>query len=333
MAFVSWKDPSLSIALFVILGTLLVLTYLAEKRGGWRAVREKVQRTANRLLYGMPDRYGHLTRTIEHRRCRRIMEIGVWDAVHSRAMIQAALRHHPPESVAYYGFDLFEQANAIVIAAEISKPPPSLAHIRAALQPFVKLGVTIHLVRGDTKIVLPQIAAALPPMDFVFIDGGHSEGTVRNDWTWVQRLMGPATVVIFDDTVDARSAEVTGVGVNAVLASIDADRYVMHQLRPVDTFRKPWGTLHIALTTVTRRRTSEGVARSTLFPALAVLLSGPRIERLHPRVPLFALALMTGLLGTCVHTISSVPESLGPRVVETFAATAVTHALALVASW
>src|SRR5262249_9384186 len=151
---------------------------------------------------------------IEGRRCCRLLEIGVWDAVHSRWMIQAALKHRRPEEIAYYGFDLFEHADESTLDHEVSKPPPTMEQVRSRLRPFVEQGVTVHLFRGDTAQILPKIAPVLPPMDFIFIDGGHSEETVRNDWTWASRCVGPETVVIFDDYVDPRSVAESGVGVN-----------------------------------------------------------------------------------------------------------------------
>jgi hypothetical protein len=213
----------------------------------------KLQRSAHRLLYGMPDRYGHLAKTILRRRSRRIMEIGVWDAIHSVWMIEAALVNHRPEDVVYYGFDLFEDLDPETLERETSKAPPTMAHVRGELARFVDLGVRVHLFRGDTKVSLPRLVDVLPIMDFVFIDGGHSEATVRSDWSHVERLIGPETVVIFDDYVDLASITASGVGVNAVVDSIDRRRYAVRRLRPVDSFPKEWGALSIALARVTPR--------------------------------------------------------------------------------
>jgi hypothetical protein len=214
----------------------------------------RFQRTMNRLRYGMPDRYGHLSRTIQQQRARRLLEIGVWDAVHSRWMIEAALKQNRPDEIAYYGFDLFEHADASTIDHEVSKAAPTMAHVQSVLRPFVERGVTVHLFRGDTTTVLPRIAPVLPQMDFVFIDGGHSEETVRSDWTWVSHCIGPETVVIFDDYVDPVSVVESGVGVNAVVDAIDSSQYARRLLRPVDRFPKPWGTLSIAFAQVIQRR-------------------------------------------------------------------------------
>jgi len=213
----------------------------------------RFERTVNRMKFGMPDRYGHLRQTIKRQRARRLLEIGVWDAVHSTWMIEAALEHHRPDEISYYGFDLFEHADESTIDHEVSKAAPTMQHVRAVLQRFVDQGVTVHLFRGDTTVMLPKLAPVLPRMDFVFIDGGHSEETVRSDWTCVTRCIGPESVVIFDDYVDERSAVESGVGVNTVINGLDSAQYKRRLLHPRDKFPKPWGTLHIAFAEVTPR--------------------------------------------------------------------------------
>jgi Methyltransferase domain len=218
----------------------------------------RFERTVNRIKYGMPDRYGHLSQTIKRRRARRLLEIGVWDAVHSTWMIEAALKQHRPGEIAYFGFDLFEHADESTIDREISKAAPSLQHVRSVLQRFVDQGVTVHLFRGDSTVILPKLAPVLPRMDFVFIDGGHSEETVRSDWTSVAQCIGPESVVIFDDYVDPRSAIESGVGVNTVVNGLDSSQYKRRLLQPRDKFPKPWGTLRIAFAEI-RQRTSAAM--------------------------------------------------------------------------
>jgi hypothetical protein len=222
----------------------------------------RFERTVNRIKYGMPDRYGHLGRTIKRRRARRLLEIGVWDAVHSAWMIEAALEHHRPDEIAYFGFDLFEHADETTIDREISKAAPSLQHVRAVLQRFVDQGITVHLFRGDSTVILPKLAPVLPRMDFVFVDGGHSEETVRSDWTSIAQCIGPESVVIFDDYVDPRSATESGVGVNAVINRLDPRHYTRRLLQPRDKFSKPWGTLQIAFAEVKQRASSATLPTS-----------------------------------------------------------------------
>jgi hypothetical protein len=216
-------------------------------------ISEKARHAANRILFGMPDRYGHLAREITNNQSRTILEIGVWDGEHSGLMLQAALRNHAPADVSYYGFDLFEEADEAVISQEASKFPPSMASVRRKLQSFAERGACIELFKGNTLEVLPAVVDSLPKMDFVFIDGGHSYETVRNDWECVRRLLGTRSVVIFDDYVNGEAIGQTSVGVNRLVDEIDGEIYSVSRLRPVDVFRKSWGTLKVRFVKVTPR--------------------------------------------------------------------------------
>lgn len=199
-----------------------------------------------RLFYGSePRRYRHLVETIERHRCRRILEIGTWNGEHALSMIRAAGRHCAPAEVEYHGFDLFEQIDDEKIAQEISKRPPPREEVAARLR---ATGAQVHLVQGDTRETLPAAVPRLPPMDFVFIDGGHSYDTVASDWAAVERLLHPGTVVIFDDYWGESDA-----GTDRVVAGIDRGRYDVQVLDPEDQFVKEWGLLRVRFVRVTPR--------------------------------------------------------------------------------
>ena len=216
-------------------------------------LRERAGHVFNRLRYGMPDRYGHLTKTIVERGCRSIVEIGVWDAEHSRQMIQAALQKSRPEQVRFYGFDLFEAASDDLLESEVSKSVRTLDEARRKLAPFEALGVTVELHQGNTMEVLPRVVPTMPPADFVFVDGGHSYETVRSDWENVSELMHERSVVIFDDYVNELALRQENYGVNRLIDELDRQRYRVSRLRPIDRFAKPWGPLEIAFVQVTLR--------------------------------------------------------------------------------
>ena len=57
--------------------------------------------------------------------------------------------------------------------------------------------IYIKLIKGDTKQSLKQFK--IKKIDFVFIDGGHSIETIKNDWLNIQKLINKKSVVIFDD--------------------------------------------------------------------------------------------------------------------------------------
>jgi hypothetical protein len=216
-------------------------------------VRTRIKHVVNRLRYGMPDRYGHLADLIVEHGCRSILEVGVWDAEHSSDMIRAALRNNRAGDVTFQGLDLFEQATDDLVQREVSKSPRTLEAAQRKLQPLADLGVTVKLYQGNTLELLPRLGSALGPVDFVFLDGGHSYQTVLSDWQHVARLMDERTVVVFDDYVNQAALQQEEYGVNRVVDEIDRQSYRVTQLRPVDSFEKPWGRLEIAFVKVTRR--------------------------------------------------------------------------------
>jgi Methyltransferase domain len=191
---------------------------------------------------------------ITKRRPRTILELGVWRGEHSRQMINAALQGHvSPGEIAYYGVDLFEDADSMMVTRETSKSPPSLDVVAKKLQPYADLGVSIKLLKGDSTVLLPNVVSEMPMMDFVFIDGGHSYETVKSDWECVQRVINDRSIVIFDDYVNEAGVVHTGVGVNRVVDAIDPGAYQVELLKPVDSFKKNWGVLRVQLVKVRQR--------------------------------------------------------------------------------
>jgi predicted O-methyltransferase YrrM len=93
----------------------------------------------------------------------------------------------------------------------------------------------------------------LPVMDLIFIDGGHSYGTVKSDWNCCKQLMHHDTVVVFDDYVNPDAVKHEGYGVNAVVDEIDRDCFEVRLLNPVDSFPKQWGVLRTRFAMVTFR--------------------------------------------------------------------------------
>ncbi len=137
-------------------------------------------------------RYRYLLEAVRQARPRRILEIGTWKGKHAQLMIECALEFGEAE---YYGFDLFERCPIEEFPKAQWTVP--LEKIKAVLE---KTGAKIHLFKGDTRRTLAE--TRLPLMDFIFIDGGHSLETVRNDWEHCKKLMHAGTVLIFDDYWD-----------------------------------------------------------------------------------------------------------------------------------
>lgn len=154
----------------------------------------------------MTLRYQHLSKAVDaacgnskKHKPLRIMEIGVFDAVHGRQMVERATKNGRA-LVEYYGFDLFEDMTPAVNEAEIGKKTlarsydQTMAYLKAKSKAKV-----IKLFKGDTKVTLPNAVESLPKMDVIFIDGGHSLGTVQSDFEHAIKLAHQKTIVLLDD--------------------------------------------------------------------------------------------------------------------------------------
>jgi predicted O-methyltransferase YrrM len=179
--------------------------------------------------YQRPRRYNALYAIADEIRPHRIMEIGTWIGERAERMIQTAQKYYPPQEIEYYGFDLFETMEAKKFAVEMSKQPPSQEEVEERLS---KTGVRVHLYKGDTIEILPRVTEKLPNMDLIFIDGGHSIETIANDWKYASRLMGPQTVVVFDDYWPDR----LDAGAKPIVDAIDREHYDVRLLPTVDVF-------------------------------------------------------------------------------------------------
>jgi len=184
-----------------------------------------------------PHRYKYLFKIIKDNKCKKIMEIGIWNGVHALQMIKEAKKHSSSKEIQYYGFDLFELLDDRTSLKEFSSPSPSLETVWRKLE---KTGAEVHLYKGYTQDTLPKAIGELPKMDFVYIDGGHSLETIKNDWKYVQEVMDKNTIVIFDDYWNRDDA-----GCKKVIESMDKTRFEVKILPIQDRFKKEWGILKI----------------------------------------------------------------------------------------
>lgn len=191
----------------------------------------------------MKRRYQYLYKIIKGKKCRKIMEIGTFDGKHALKMIKTAKKFHG-ERVEYFGFDLFEGMNKKILEKEIAKKPITKEETKNLLD---TTGCKINLFKGFTEITLPQNIEKLPKMDLIFIDGGHSLETIKNDWYYSKKLMNKNTVVIFDDYWNRNNA-----GCKKIIENIDREKYKVKILPIQDWFPKKTGVLKINFVRVTR---------------------------------------------------------------------------------
>jgi hypothetical protein len=152
-------------------------------------------------MYPKPKRYRQLVDILLEKNPRHVVEIGTWDG--KRACEIMALT-----DCYYTGFDLFEDATKELDRKEFNiKPHMELVPIGQFIE-FV--GFTkFCLIKGDTNETLHKWKGE--SFDFCFIDGGHSETTIRNDFEWAYKNIEKGGTIILDDWY---SPTVDGAGCN-----------------------------------------------------------------------------------------------------------------------
>lgn len=171
-------------------------------------------------------RYKLLMEEVRKRRPISILEVGTWSGIHAVQMIREAQKFFP--TIRYFGFDLFED----FVAHEKEYCPKKAAKYIDADKRLKESGAVYTLVKGNTHETLKHF---IPPnylyMDFIFIDGGHSLETIASDWGNLQKLIGPETVVIFDDYYLNNYK----IGCAKLITELQTKpKWVVHRLEPPD---------------------------------------------------------------------------------------------------
>lgn len=190
----------------------------------------------------MTLRYSQLYEVIKTKKIETILEIGTHTGFNAYHMIRLCKKNS--KKVSYYGFDLFEDLTEEILDQEKSKRPYSE---KSALDLLRLTGANIYLFKGNTKATLRQHLRQLPKMDFIFIDGGHSLETIKNDWFYVQKVLTNNSLVIFDDYWENNSA----AGCKRLVDNMDREKYNVRILPKQDVFQKGKHFLKINLVLVT----------------------------------------------------------------------------------
>lgn len=139
-------------------------------------------------------RYAHLLLIILKYKPKVIVEIGVYKGIRASQFIEAALIFN--KKIEYHGFDLFEGLDKKILDSEFSKKPFTQNKIKKNLIKYSN----IYLYKGFTNITLPKfLKKNKKKADFIFIDGGHSIKTIKNDWLYCCKMMHKKSLVVFDD--------------------------------------------------------------------------------------------------------------------------------------
>ena len=198
-------------------------------------------------------RYSALLDIVYKYRVKTIMEIGVYTGRRAIEMITAASVRYSPKDITYIGFDLFEQMNSDTHEKELSKMPDTMNDINSKIE---VTGVNIYLFKGYSEETLPKMIAQkgdFPPIDFIFIDGGHSIETISSDWENARKLMSKHTIVVFDDYYIDCPDLIGKFGCNKIIDSLDKSFYDVELLEAIDSFDQDRGKLNVQMVRVTLR--------------------------------------------------------------------------------
>jgi len=141
------------------------------------------------------QRYNNIFLLIKEYRPKTILEIGTYNGVNAIKMTKLAKQFN--DNVFYYGFDLFEEITPEIREYEFhgKKLEPTYQQVCRILD---ECKCEYQLIKGNTKNTLLKFVPN-KPIDFIFIDGGHSVDTITQDWNNVKKFLHSNTVVLFDD--------------------------------------------------------------------------------------------------------------------------------------
>ncbi len=197
--------------------------------------------TAIRILkyfFSKTKRYSYILILILLHRPKSILEVGVYNGIRAKQMIEAAKVFN--SKISYYGFDLFEQMNTKIFKDELSKLPPTKKYMENFLSKFAK----IKLYKGYSNRTLPKFKKKV---DFIFIDGGHKIQTIKNDWKYCERLSKRDCIIVFDDYFHENQKLIAKYGCNKVVKNISKKKFAVKKTLFTDTFYSHNKKLKISL--------------------------------------------------------------------------------------
>ena len=150
---------------------------------------------------------------IEKYKPKNFLEVGVFQGVTSRNVCEKLNLIHQNE-FNYYGIDIFEDADNLLDDKEmtskhnnISNPLKHLIYniifkenlnsLKSVKKLLKKFDINVTLYKGLSDIILPKIN--MSEIDFVFLDGGHSYETVKNDLFLIINNIKKNKIIICDD--------------------------------------------------------------------------------------------------------------------------------------
>ena len=147
---------------------------------------------------------------IASKKPKNFLEIGVFHGVTARNVCELLYSIHKSD-FKYIGLDLFgeniENKNEIIPNTKFNNPlkkiyfqyilrkdPYSIEAVSSLLKKFEK---NIHLIKGNSNRLLKKID--MSKIDYVFLDGGHTYETVKNDLYYSKPVLDNHGTILCDD--------------------------------------------------------------------------------------------------------------------------------------
>ena len=141
---------------------------------------------------------------------RNFLEIGVFHGVTARNVCELLYKIHK-DNFKYVGLDLFEEKNEnkseIIPNTHFSNPIKKLyfkyikkqnPYSKEAVEDLLaKFKENITLIKGNSNLILKKID--MSKIDYVFLDGGHSYETVKNDLECCLEVIKTNGTIMCDD--------------------------------------------------------------------------------------------------------------------------------------
>lgn len=172
---------------------------------------QPINYNANNLMNNLMSRYDQIYKLIEYSKPKIISEIGVAQGERAISMINHAFKFS--DKVVYFGFDVFEDGGEALNQKEMNaKKVSSYDEVYNRLVNLQEKFPNLYfkLIKGNTNETLPKtidqifeltsknnLTINVKPIqsEFVFIDGGHSVETIKNDYSAFKN----SNLVLLDD--------------------------------------------------------------------------------------------------------------------------------------
>ncbi len=147
---------------------------------------------------------------IRKKKPKIFLEVGVFHGVTARNVCELLYEIHKND-FKYIGLDLFEETeenkSEVIPSTFFSNPFKRIyfSYIKK-YNPYTKEGVedllkkfkdNINLIKGNSNLILKKID--MSKVDYVFLDGGHSYETVKNDLECCMEVINSNGTILCDD--------------------------------------------------------------------------------------------------------------------------------------